>query len=193
MDDLEHFLLKKGIPAAEDFGQWCGKKGAPQIKQFVDGAKPLTNSLQPTIGSGLKDVAGFLKDAAPYAKRTIDAFNSLPDWAKKSIVLGVGTTYLAKKTGALSLGKSVLGGSGGVLKIATKAEPLPVFVGNEGFGTGTPGTPSPVPGGSPKIPGLVGGAVAGQIAKGNLDDIGVIRRQTATPTQTDPSALAASQ
>lgn len=189
---FEGFLSKKGIPAAEQLFRTFEKKGIPKIKEFVTEVKPLANSILPAAATGFSDVAGFLKDAAPYAKKTIDAFNSLPDWAQKSIVLGTAGGLLAKKTGALSLGKNVLGSG---LKIATKADPLPVYVVNNVPGLGGPGgsTPSPVPVGSPKIPGLVSGAVAAQIAKGIYDDVSILRRQRATPTPTDPSALAASQ
>lgn len=132
--DFQSFLLKKGVPAAQDFVQWFGKKGVPLIHSFVHEAKPLATSLLPAVGTGFKDIGHFLKQAAPAAKATIDAFNSLPDWAQKSIVIGGAAGLVAKKTGVLSFGKQALagGGGGGVLGLVSKAKPLPVFVVNNG-------------------------------------------------------------
>ena len=129
---FERFLATDGIPAAEHYFRVFKREGIPQVKTFVHEAEPLVKSILPAIGTGFKDVAGFLKDAAPYAKKTIDAFNSVPDWAQKSIVLGVGATALAKKTGVLSIGKNLLskaGSGGGGIVSAIKGTPAdPVFV-----------------------------------------------------------------
>jgi hypothetical protein len=137
IDEVEKAFLKKAVPALQDFSNWFQKDGTKKIQGFVNEAKPLAESLLPAVGTGFKDVAGFLKDAAGPAKATINAFNSLPDWAQKAIVLGTAGGLLAKKTGVLSLGtKALTGGSsgGGLLGLVSKAKPLPVFVVNEGAG-----------------------------------------------------------
>jgi hypothetical protein len=207
IDEVEKAFLKKAVPALQDFSNWFQKDGTKKIQEFVNEAKPLANSLLPAVGTGFKDVAGFLKNAAPYAKKTIDAFNSLPGWAQKAVVLGTAGGLLAKKTGILSAGTKALtgGGAGGLLSAAkgTPVDPIWVAVVNGG----KPGVPTTVPTSPGKsvagevgdltkripIPPTVGLAVGAQIAKGIFGGISIFKHAAATPTPSDPNALKASR
>jgi hypothetical protein len=133
-------LIREGVPAAEKFTTWFTKEGVPGIKGFADEVKPLANRLLPAAADAFKAIKGFAKDALPFAEGIVDAFNDMPDWAKKALVGGVVAGGVAKKTGALSLGKGL---GSGALGLVTKAKPLPVFVVNNVGGAGGVGGGGP--------------------------------------------------
>ena len=125
VDDLEKAFLKKGVPALTHLADTFQKKGIPAIKHFVDKATPLANSILPAMGDALnvaKDAAGKI---APVLKGVFDGFNKLPDSVKTLLVLSAGGAAVAKKVGAFSVGKSVLGA------VASKSSPIPVLVVND--------------------------------------------------------------
>lgn len=126
----------KGIPAIERWAGVLEDKGIPAAKDLIDEARPFAESVLPAIGDGLSATADATKIIAPRLKAIFDAYNELPDWAQKAVIIGAGATSLAGKMGAgrLLFGRGGLGGS-----IATKASPLPVFVVNNVPGTGGPG------------------------------------------------------
>lgn len=148
VEDLADLMLKKGIPVGKDFSDWLKKDGIPQVKDFAEKARPLAEEILPAVGDALGIVRDALSEAAPYAEDLVGAFNDMPDWAKKAIVGGTLGTLAASK-----IKKNVA--TGGVLSLATKASPVPVFVTNLGAlpGTGGPGaTPVVTPGPGEKEP-----------------------------------------
>jgi hypothetical protein len=211
---FERFLSQDGLPAAEHYFRVFKREGVPQIKEFLDKARPLAESVLPAAGTAFGDIAGFLKDSAPYAKKVVDAFNSLPSGAQKLVVFGAGAAALGKKTGLLDVGmKSLRGGSGtgGILGAAssakglTPADPMYVFVVNGG---GVPGgggggiistaetaaaTAAATASRFAKVPGITSLGVGLQIVKGIHDDIDIWKRAHGTPTPSSPSALQGSR
>jgi hypothetical protein len=165
IEDVQGALLTKGLPAAEKFVDWFQNDGVSGIHAFVDETKPLAHELLPAMASALGDVRDVAKDALPYAKGIVEAFNDMPDWAKKGLAVGGLGALAAQKTGASSLLLGSGGAKGGLLGAISKAAPLPVVVTNPGFGApGVPGVggkpgaippilPSGAPGGA-KFPGL---------------------------------------
>jgi hypothetical protein len=137
LEDVTGFLLKEGIPAAEDFVKWFRDEGIPGIKGFADEVAPLANKLLPAAASAFGSIRDFAKDALPYAEGIVDAFNGMPDWAKKALVGGTAAAFVANK--ALPGSKGV---GGSLLSLATKAKPLPVFVVNNGAGVAPGGGPA---------------------------------------------------
>lgn len=168
MKDAVGFVNREGVPAFERFADWFQKDGAPAISGFVDELKPLANSILPAAASALGDVRDAGKAALPYVKDIIDAFNDMPDWAQKAIVLGGAGAVVGGKLGVGSLLTGGSSGSRGLLGVFSKATPMPVFVTNPGFGGvgglgGRPGATPIVPtGGGPGpkwVPGAVGGSL----------------------------------
>jgi hypothetical protein len=131
------YIESTAMPQLERFGDWFEKDGGPAISDFAEKLKPLGESLLPAVGTTLGIIRDALVAAAPLAKEMVDAFNSMPDWAKTVLVGGAGAGFLAYKL--KSLIPSTPGGGGLPGTIASKATPVPVFVTNPGFGTGTPG------------------------------------------------------
>lgn len=128
-DRLGDYLTDKGIPLVGRWGDKIDTKVIPAIEGFVRKARPLANEVLPAVADGLgtlRDVAG--KIEGPLTK-TFRAFNGLPDWAKSAIAIGAGGAVVAKKVGALSLGKKA---ASTALGVVSKAKPLPVFVTNPG-------------------------------------------------------------
>lgn len=117
MTDAADFLLEKGLPAFEDFSDWFTNKGIPKIKRFG-------NFLEDEVAPKIKTAAGFAKDLSKF-------LNDLPAPAKYA-----GLAAALGGVGAFKL----RGGTGGALGTAGKAlglaKPVPVFVTNQGFGTG---------------------------------------------------------
>ncbi|WP_182377897.1 hypothetical protein [Nocardioides sp. WS12] len=145
VEDATNFLVDEGVPAFEKFSDWFNDKGIPAISDFADDMKPLAKEILPAAAGALGTVRDALKDAAPYAKDIVEAFNDMPDWAKKGAVLGaLGLGVAAKVKGKAS---GLLGGgsSGGSI-----TDPAYVFVVNGGGSGGKPG----VDGGAGKLNGL---------------------------------------
>lgn len=143
MADAADFLLDEGVPAFQKFADWFGDEGVPALQGFGREMKPIAEEVLPAVGNAIKDIGGFLKTAAPYAKDVVEAFNDMPDWAKKGLALGgAGLVVKNKLTGA----EGLLGGKGG-----TPATPLYVWTVNGGAG---------LPGGGGK-PGGKGGGILG--------------------------------
>ncbi len=167
--DVTHALNKQGIPAIKDFTTWFGHDGKQNLQDFADKLQPLAQSVIPALKTTLHDTLGVVKTAAPHVKAVIDAFNGLPDWAQKAIVIGGAAGYLGKKTGALSFGVKALsgGGPGGIggLTSAVKGTPVdPVWV------KVVNGLPSEPGGKTP--PGIVdprSGANAGKLAEAEAE------------------------
>ena len=157
LEDVERWFLKKGVPALSHFADVFQKKGIPAISNFIDDAKPLAKSILPAMGDALHIAKGAAEKLAPVLKGVFDGFNKLPDSVKTLLVLSAGGAAVAKKVGAFSVGKSLLG------TVASKASPMPVFVVNEGFGV-------PGAGGGSKIPTVLtgAGAAGGATAVGTL-------------------------
>jgi len=149
--DFVHLINKDVIPAVDDAATWFEHDGARSIHHFTDELKPLASSALPALKTGLHDVVGEAKYLAPKVKSIFDAFNRLPGWAQKAVVLGAGATYLGHKSGLLGVGTKALlgGGSGGIAGAlgATRGTPAnPLYVidisgGLGGAGTGGKGVP----------------------------------------------------
>jgi hypothetical protein len=193
VDRFSRFLIREGVPAAEKFTTWFTKEGVPGIKGFATEVRPLANKLLPAAASGFKAIKGFAKDALPYAEGIVDAFNDMPDWAKKALLGGVVLGGAAKKTGILG-GAKGLGSS--ALGLVTKAKPLPVFVVNNGGGIGGSPKGGPLAATGTKfgklIPivgsaGVVGLAVAG-IAVGGPIQVKGFKDAAGSPTGLNPGA-----
>lgn len=128
MTEAADFLLDKGIPAFEDFSDWFVDKGIPKLKEFGDFVKD-------DVAPVLSDLVDFAGDAAGAVGDLIGFLNKMPGPAKLA-----GLAAILAGGGALKL----RGGKGGLLGTAGSAlglaKPVPVFVTNQGFGTGTGGT-----------------------------------------------------
>ncbi len=112
MEDAVGFMLDDGIPAVERFAGWFTDKGVPALRDFADEVKP-------TIGA-VKDLVGWLSDLPGEAKIASLA----------ALLGGVGAVKLrGGRGGALGTVGSALGLS----------KPVPVFVTNQGFGSGAGG------------------------------------------------------
>jgi len=134
MKDATGFVLDKGIPAFEDFSDWFIDTGIPAIEGFVEKTRPLAEELLPAAADALGIVRDAGKDALPYIEGIVDAFNDMPDWAKKAIVGGGATALLGAKLLPDRKGGG-LGGSG----LLGSLKPVPVFVTNMGGGLGGAG------------------------------------------------------
>lgn len=130
-DKLIPLFEDKLLPKLEDFSDWFEEDGLPAIQDFGDDIKPAYE--------GAKKLARFLGDLPSEAKV-----------AGIAAILGVGA--IAKVRGG---GGGALGTAGKVLGLS---KPVPVFVTNPGFGSGsgvpgaTGGTPGKLPGWAPFIP-----------------------------------------
>lgn len=126
--DVTKYLNEKGVPAFERFADWFTEDGIPAIKRFSDKAKPF---IQDVLGEA-RDI---LRDAEPYAKGFVKAFNNVPDGVKKGLgaaaLLGYGASKIPGGKASLGLGKAT---GKGLLGLVTKSKPLPVYVVNQGFG-----------------------------------------------------------
>lgn len=144
------WLNREGVPAFVRFSDWFTKEGLPAIDRFVDKARTLYEKHGPEIKSTLADVRDVARQGADAAGELVDAFLNMPSWARKLLVGGLAGGVVAKKTGLLGLVKGLGKGSGGLLSLATKAKPLPVFVVNNGVpGSGLPGVDTPDKGRKP--------------------------------------------
>jgi hypothetical protein len=132
--DFVHAINQHVIPAVSHASYWFEKKGGPAIHHFEHELDPLVQSALPALGTGLKDAYDAGKQLLPIATGIFQAFNSLPSWAQKAVVVGGAAGFIGKKAG-------ILGASAGT-ELATLARPLPVFVTNEGFGPGPGGVVS---------------------------------------------------
>lgn len=152
MADAADFLLDEGVPAFQKFADWFGDEGVPALQGFGREMKPIAEEVLPAVGNAIKDIGGFLKTAAPYAKDVVEAFNDMPDWAKKGLALGgAGLVVKNKLTGKDGL-------LGGGSKGGSLTDPAYVFVVNGGAG-------KEVPGAGPKgfsLPGLLAAIWGGQ-------------------------------
>lgn len=141
MTDAANFLLKKGIPAFENFSDWFTKDGIPAIKKFGGFVKD--------------DVAPPLKKAAGFAKDLVGFLADLPKPAKiaglATVLGGVGYTKLRGGNGGG--GGGVLGGIG---KAVGLAKPIKTFETNPAAlgGPGKGGLPVPTGPGGPGKGGL---------------------------------------
>lgn len=162
------YLNREGIPAFLKFSDWFTEKGMPAIGEFSDEYLPKLKSL-------LGDVGDVIGPVASAARDLVDAFLDMPGWAKKALIGGGLAAGGAAKLGLIGSRNGAGGGGSGLMGLATKARPLPVFVVNNvpgGPGSGTPGvvggpdgkpkpgaptTPKPKPG----IGGRIGGALKG--------------------------------
>lgn len=160
--DLVTAINKNVIPAVDDASKWFEHKGAPAIHKFSHEMQPLVDSALPALGTGLKDAYDAGKKLLPVAKGIFDAFNSLPDWAQKAVIVGGAGAVIAKKSGLLSFGKAALTGEGG--GILGAAKPVPVFVTNQGFGAGGGGGTPIIAGGTGAGAGLAAGSRAERIS-----------------------------
>jgi len=142
------WLNREGIPAFKRFSDWFNDEGLPAIGRFVDKARTFYDTHGPQIKSTLADVRDVAEQGADAAKELVDAFLGMPSWARKLLVGGLAGGVVAKKTGLLSLVKGLGKGSGGLLSLASKAKPLPVFVVNNGV----PGPDVDIDGRKPKRP-----------------------------------------
>jgi hypothetical protein len=158
--DLVRTINKHVIPAVDDASKWFEHKGAPAIHHFEHELKPLVESALPALKTGLLDGYHAGKKLLPIAKGIFDAFNSLPGWAQKAVLITGGAGILAKKAGLLSVGRNALTGG-----LVSRAAPVPVLVTNPGFGApGSPGGPSVVTTGAKVKTGLEAGSRAEKVA-----------------------------
>lgn len=111
MTDGADFLLDKGIPAFQEFGDWFNGEGVPAIHDFFTEARPLAESVLPLLGTGLGVTADAAKALAPAVKSIVDSFNDLPEAAQTAIVLGAGATMIGRKTTG-GLGARAAGAAG---------------------------------------------------------------------------------
>jgi len=196
LDDVEHWFLKKGVPAIEGWVDAFQKKGIPAIRRFAtfvkddlvpklgdfyDAAKPVANDVLPAMVDAADALKPVLKKAGEYAGDLADAFGKMPKWAQTAIVGGL---FAGKVVGFGNLGRAgagLLGGAGGgLLGGISKAAPMPVFVTNAGFGAGGVGVP-----GAPGAPGAGGKAPFGTLpGMVPLIPIGIgSQRSAGTPIQ----------
>jgi hypothetical protein len=120
------------LPVAEDLANFFTNKAIPAVSGFLDEMKTgkgkggQAADLFRTIRDDAKATAGFAKDI-------VDRFNGMPDWAKKSILVGGASLYAGNKV----RNRLGAGGAGGILsKGSTPVNPLYVNVVNGGAGAG---------------------------------------------------------
>lgn len=159
------FIGNRVIPALEDFGNTeVGQALQGEFKDLGRELGPIAKDLLPAVGEAMAGIGGALADAAPAAKRMVDAFNGMPDWAKTVLVGGGAAAVISSKLGIPSIGKAAVGAvaKGGVQKVF---ETNPAALGG-GLGKGK--VPGVVPGGLPGGKGGTGGMKLPPILTGKM-------------------------
>lgn len=193
LDDLEKWFVRKGAPALDHYVGVFEDKGVPALQDFMDEARPLANKVLPAVATGLGDVRDVLSQAAPYAADLVGAFKNMPSWARKAIVGGALAGVVGSKTGLTATIKGLLGSKsgGGLLGAVSKAKPLPVFVVNQGVGTGLTGTNGTVAAGERGLAAKAAVAVAAVSAQAAVAAAGTLALRWfnthVTPDATQPA------